>query len=119
MHEFEASAKPQRFVGSEPESSIILLTDTPYARLQVTFGGADAVRPALEIETEDFIGVKSFKAKGKRISTYNIAEITELEPTRFPEPPADEAPVDEAPVEKNPEAPSSPSTPDQPSLFDF
>ncbi len=31
--EFEVSAKPQRFVGSEPESSIILLTDTPFARL--------------------------------------------------------------------------------------
>ena len=83
---FEPSAKPQRFVGSEPESSVILLTDTPFARLEVKFGGADAVRPALEIETEDFIGIKSFKAKGKRISIYEIAEITELEPTRFPQP---------------------------------
>lgn len=83
---FEVSAKPQRFVGSEPESSVILLTDTPFARLLVEFGGNDAVRPALEIETEDFIAVKSFKAKGKRISTYEIAGVSELEPTRFPEP---------------------------------
>lgn len=83
---FEVSAKPQRFVGSEPESSVILLTDTPFARLLVEFGGNDAVRPALEIETEDFIAVKSFKAKGKRISTYEIAGVGELEPTRFPEP---------------------------------
>ena len=83
---FEVSAKPQRFVGSEPESSVILLTDTPFARLLVEFGGNDAVRPALEIETEDFIAVKSFKAKGKRKSTYEIAGVSELEPTRFPEP---------------------------------
>lgn len=83
--EFEPSARPQRFVGTEPESSIILLTDTPFARIEVIFGGADAVRPTLEIETDDFISVKSFKAKGKRISTYNIESIKELEPTRFPE----------------------------------
>lgn len=122
--EFEVSARPQRFVGSEPESSIILLTDTPYARLEVKFGGADAVRPNLEIETEDFITVKSFKAKGKRISTYNIAEITELEPTRFPEPPqeltATEAETDADPDDDAaPVATESEQDPIQPSLFDF
>lgn len=119
--EFEVSARPQRFVGSEPESNIILLTDTPYPRLEVTFGGADSVRPAMEIEVEDFIGVKSFKAKGKRISTYNIASIAELEPTRVPEPPQQAEPDTEsedgedeepAPTSKNPIA-------SEPSLFDF
>ena len=130
--EFEVSAKPQRFVGSEPESSIILLTDTPYARLEVKFGGADAVRPPLEIETEDFIGVKSFKAKGKRISTYTIDTITELEPTRFPEPdPEPESdPESASDPESDPDlasdtdpslAPGSDPDTDstQPSLFDF
>lgn len=82
---FELSARPQRFVGSEPESSVILLTDTPYPRLEVEFGGADAVRPNLEIDAEDFISVKSFKAKGKRISTFTIANVTELEPLKQPE----------------------------------
>jgi topoisomerase-4 subunit A len=38
------------------------------------------------IDAEEFIGVKSFKAKGKRITTYELAEIREIEPTRFPEP---------------------------------
>ncbi len=84
--EFEPSKNPQRFVGNGPESSIILLTDTPYPRLKVTFGGNDAVRPELEIEAEEFIGVKGFKAKGKRITTYQTGEITELEPLRQPEP---------------------------------
>jgi topoisomerase-4 subunit A len=40
----------------------------------------------LEIDAEEFIAVKGFKAKGKRISTFEIAEIRELEPLRFPEP---------------------------------
>ncbi len=102
---FEVSAKPQRFVGAEPESSVILLTDTPFARLLVEFGGNDAVRPALEIETEDFIAVKSFKAKGKRISTYEIAGVSELEPTRFPE-------LEEEPAEE-PESSDMVSEPDE------
>lgn len=82
---FEPSPKPQRFVGSDEQSSVILLTDTPYPRLKVEFGGADSVRPDLEIEADEFIGVKSFKAKGKRVSTYTIATVEELEPTKVPE----------------------------------
>lgn len=142
--QFEVSAKPQRFVGSEPESTSILLTDTPFARLQVTFGGADAVRPPLEIETDDFIAVKSFKAKGKRISTYTIDTIEELEPTKFPEPAEDseqseptetsepselsgasESTGGSEPTEHSPEdsavapvAPESPVAPEK-TLFDF
>ncbi len=83
---FEASSRPQRYVGSDEKSQLILLTDTVYPRFEVTFGGNDAVRPALEIDAEEFIGLKSFKAKGKRITTYHLGEIKELEPTRFPEP---------------------------------
>ena len=82
---FEPSPKPQRFVGSDEQSSVILLTDTPSPRLKVEFGGADSVRPDLEIEADEFIGVKSFKAKGKRVSTYTIATVEELEPTKVPE----------------------------------
>lgn len=82
---FEPSPKPQRFVGSDEQSSVILLTDTPYPRLKVEFGGSDSVRPDLEIEADEFIGVKSFKAKGKRVSTYTIATVEELEPTKVPE----------------------------------
>ncbi|MDE6296664.1 MAG: DNA gyrase/topoisomerase IV subunit A, partial [Muribaculaceae bacterium] len=82
---FEPSPKPQRFVGNDEHSSVILLTDTPYPRIKVEFGGADAVRPPMEFEADDFIGVKSFKAKGKRVSTYTIGSVTELDPTRFPQ----------------------------------
>ena len=82
---FEPSAKPQQFVGNDDKSTIILLTDTPFPRLEVIFGGDDAVRPTLEIDAEEFIAVKGFKAKGKRISNYKVETITELEPLRFAE----------------------------------
>lgn len=97
---FEPTAKPQRFVGSGSDSKLLLLTDTVYPRLEVTFGGADEVRPVLEIDAEEFIAVKGFKAKGKRISTFNVANIVELEPTRFPQPTEEESSVAEIDAEE-------------------
>lgn len=82
---FEISPKRQRFVGQDDKSQTILLTSTPFARLLLKFGGNDATRPEQEIETEEFIGVKGFKAKGKRLTTFDLAAVEELEPTRFPE----------------------------------
>ena len=70
---------------------------------QVTFGGNDSFREPLEINVDEFIGVKSYKAKGKRITTFNISEITELEPVRFPEEPEEEDPSTEEPVIEDPD----------------
>ncbi len=36
-------------------------------------------------DAEEFIAVKGFKAKGKRISTYEVETVNELEPIRFPQ----------------------------------
>ena len=81
----EASRRKQNFIGENVNSRQILLTDTVYPRLLVTYGGNDAFRGSEEVDVEQFISVKGFKAKGKRLTTYSIAGITELEPTRFPE----------------------------------
>ena len=85
---FETCAKPQSFIGENKDSRFVLLTDEAYPRLQVRFGGHDSFREPLEIDAESFIGVKSFKAKGKRLTTYATESITELEPLRYPEPEA-------------------------------
>ena len=68
-----------------PESRLVCLTDTFYPRLEIEFGGSDAYREKLEIDAESFIGLKSFKARGKRVTTWQVASVTELEPLRFPE----------------------------------
>jgi topoisomerase-4 subunit A len=103
---FEASNnKPQSFLGENPASKLILLTETVYPRIEVTFGGNDAFRESLVIDVESFIAVKGFKAKGKRISTFEVAEIKEIEPARFPEPEIVEAPqpdIDIDPEEDKP-----------------
>jgi topoisomerase-4 subunit A len=82
---FEVSDKMVNFVGDNPESKLFLLTDTVFPRIKAIFGGNDSFREPMEIEVEEFIDVKGYKAKGKRISTYKIVEVEELEPTRFPE----------------------------------
>jgi topoisomerase-4 subunit A len=83
----EASKRKQNYLGENINSQQLLLTDTVYPRLLVTYGGGDAFRGSEEVDVEQFIAVKGFKAKGKRLTTYEIATIEELEPTRFPEPP--------------------------------
>ena len=87
----EATTRKQNFLGENPDNELLLLTDTIYPRIKVTMGGTDDFREPIELDAEEFIGVKSFKAKGKRITTLNVAEVEELEPLRFPEEPvADE-----------------------------
>lgn len=75
---FEPSVKPQRFVGEDEKSRLIFLTDEEDPGFRITFGKADSQRPPVEIDSEEFIGVKSFKAKGKRLSNYNIADIEHI-----------------------------------------
>ena len=82
---FEASEKPLNFVGENPESKLILLTDVVYPRVKAIFGGNDDYRDPLEIDVDEFIAVKGYKAKGKRISNFEVESIEELEPLRFPE----------------------------------
>ena len=101
----DASKKKQNWLSENPSSQLILLTDTPYPRIQITYGGADAFRGQEEIDAEQFITVKGYKAKGKRLTTFTLEAVTELEPTRFPEEPeTQDAPDDEEEEDLDPDA---------------
>ena len=78
----DATKRHQNYLGENPESRLVLLTDQTYPRIRVSFSAGDAHREPMDIEVEEFISVKSFKAKGKRLTTWHIGEIEELEPTR-------------------------------------
>ena len=103
----EATVRHQNFLGENPDSRLILLTETAFPRLLVTYAAPDDFRDPLEIDAEQFIGQKSFKAKGERITTLAVASIEELEPTRFPE-------EDESDASDNPETPDTPDNPETP-----
>ena len=92
---FEASNRKQNYLGENKSNRLILLTDEYYPRLEVIFGGHDNFRDPLNIDADEFIAVKGFKAKGKRITTYAVETINELEPTRFPEPSQEQQEVPE------------------------
>ena len=93
---FESSSRKQNYLGDNRSSKLLLLTDECYPRLEVVFGGHDSFRDPMIVEADEFIAVKGFKAKGKRLTTYAIDTINELEPTRQPEPqPATDEPEEE------------------------
>ena len=80
--QFEASNKSQSYLGENKDNKLILLTDTTYPRFEIIFGEGDSFRGSQTIEAEEFIAVKSFKAKGKRLTTFCIDRIEELEPLK-------------------------------------
>lgn len=100
---FEPTTKKQRFIGENEQSTLILLSDAPGARIEVTFGGGDAYRGSMIIDATDFIAVKSYKAKGKRISNYEIESIVEIEPIEVaPEEEEEPNSPNESPTEDTP-----------------
>ena len=106
-----AQTRHLNFLGENPNSQFVLLTDTVYPRLKVVYGGADAFRDALEVDVESYIGVKSFKAKGKRLTTCAVDHIEELEPLRLPEPEPQEGDEEEEGDEETPDKQEAEGTP--------
>jgi len=105
--EMEAIKNHRNFVGENTDSKMLLLTDIPYPRIKVTFGGNDSFREPIEIDCEEFVAVKGFKAKGKRITTFNVANVEELEPLRQPEeptPPSDDSSSEDEEENLDPDA---------------
>ena len=97
-------------------SKMILITDTAYPRLEVVFGGDSSFRENLIIDAEEFIGVKSMKAKGKRITLWAIDKINELKPTKYPEQQAEVEQKDLEPTTFPTEESNNDDTPDTSSL---
>ncbi len=76
----EESEKPLCFIDEHPESKLISLTEVEYPRLEIQFGGKHKDRDNEIIEVAEFIGIKSYKAKGKRLTSYTVNNIQEIEP---------------------------------------
>lgn len=93
---FEHSAKRQNFLGENKQNELLLLTSETYPRINVVFGGHDSFREPMIVDAGEFVGVKSFKAKGKRLTTFAIDKIEELEPIVGEEPEVQAEEVDEA-----------------------
>jgi topoisomerase-4 subunit A len=51
-----------------------------YPRFEISFGGKHKDRENEIIEVSEFIGIKSYKAKGKRLTSFMVENIQEIEP---------------------------------------
>ncbi|MCR4602936.1 MAG: DNA gyrase/topoisomerase IV subunit A [Prevotella sp.] len=82
--QMEGAKRKQCFIGDNPLSRLVLLSDQAYPMIRLSYGGKDEGRPEEDIDGEQFVAVKSFKAKGKRLTTFEIESIVELEPKFVP-----------------------------------
>ena len=85
---FDAQAKQQNMLGENTDSKIIVLSDREEAQIRITF--TDDSKPAMEVLMSEFIDVKSPKAKGKRFTTFEVAQIEDITPEPEPEPEVEE-----------------------------
>lgn len=76
------------YIVEHPDSRLTLLTAHYYACIRLTYGGKRKQGEEELMETEPFIGVKSHKARGKRLSMIPLAAVVEVEPGR-PDPDPD------------------------------
>ena len=81
----DASQKHQNFIGDNPDSKMILLTDTEAPRLLLTFAEPDTFRGPQELDVTEYIAAKGFKAKGKRLTTWALDQVTEIAPPTEPD----------------------------------
>ena len=82
--QLDAQAKLQNMLGENSNSKIVVLSDREEAQIRITF--TDVTKPAMEVLMSEFIDVKSPKAKGKRFSTLEVAQIKDITPEPEPEP---------------------------------
>lgn len=78
---FEVNGNPANlFISDAPESCLVALTDKAGAAAEVVFGGRHEGRGSEIIAIDGFISEKGWKAKGKRLSQYDIESVSIIEP---------------------------------------
>ena len=100
------SQQEDNYISDHPKSKLVYLSDDAFPRYEVIFDPTRHQKKENEvIDAAGFIGIKSVKARGKRISSYHVKKIKALEPLVKEEPENnDEIPGDK----KNSESQSFP-----------
>lgn len=88
---FENVVRHTLFIGETEGSYLVALSGEKRPRFEVVFGGRYESRPAEVIVADEFIAEKSYKARGKRVTTYEVKQISEIEPLDSGEEESEEA----------------------------
>lgn len=82
--EVEETDKWRELVGEHANSYVVAISEDKYARLEITY--KDSVKyPNEIIDADEFIGIKSYSAKGKRLTTTEFELVEFIEPTKVEE----------------------------------
>ncbi len=100
---FEPTNEKQSIIGDHPKSKLVLITSEKYPQFEITFKGKHSDRPSEIVDAEEFIAVKGYKAKGKRLTTFTVKEIQEIDPkiVEEEEPEFDDSNEDQDPEDSN------------------
>ncbi|HSN49815.1 MAG TPA: hypothetical protein VLR52_01205, partial [Bacteroidales bacterium] len=76
------------FVGEEEKNRLVTITADKHPRVEVLFDMKQKSKgtESEEIIVHEFIGVKGYKAKGKRLTLYPVKKLEWLEPLQIEEP---------------------------------
>jgi topoisomerase-4 subunit A len=78
--EVEETVKEQSIISEIAGSYLVSISDDEFPQVKIVFGGKHEDRDPEFVDAEEFIAVKGLKARGKRISTYEIKEVVFDEP---------------------------------------
>jgi topoisomerase-4 subunit A len=71
----EETDKVVRVTGDNPDSKLIALTNTEDSEVNIIFGGKHKKRENERVNCDEFIAVKGIKARGKRLTTFEVDTI--------------------------------------------
>lgn len=80
---FEDIMRYVSLIGEHTNSKMIAFSLEKYPQFQITFGGKHKSREEKIINADEFIGEKSFRARGKRLTTYTVKKIEEIAPLQI------------------------------------
>ncbi|OFX58468.1 MAG: DNA topoisomerase IV [Bacteroidetes bacterium GWA2_30_7] len=77
--QLEFTEKEQLLISEFADSSFITISEDKHPKFEIEYGGKNSGRPPEIIDANEFIAIKGFKARGKRISTLEIKNFTWLD----------------------------------------
>ncbi|MBT3209281.1 MAG: DNA gyrase/topoisomerase IV subunit A [Bacteroidetes bacterium] len=83
--QIDETDKKVSFIGENQNSKFIIFSTDKLPRIEIEFGGEQSSRENEIINVAEFIGIKSYKARGKRISIFNLQKISWIESLVFDE----------------------------------
>jgi len=80
----EESGKPVSFASEDDEAKLLSISDERFPQIEIIFGGKNSEREPEKIDVDEFIAIKGVKAKGKRITNFDVKKISFIEPLNKP-----------------------------------